>query len=119
MRIAVTMWASCVLSAQWPDLAEFPDEPLNSPRCGRPLGLRFDQRGRLLVADAYLGIHRVNVTSGNTEPVLVTQNRQVTHMFSITSETLSATSANGGLRHSLSFLNISFSLPQLMRCKDC
>ena len=34
------------------------------PRCGRPLGIRFDQRGRLLVADAYLGIHRVNVSSG-------------------------------------------------------
>ncbi len=28
-------------------------------RCGRPLGLEFDRLGRLVVSDAYFGIHRV------------------------------------------------------------
>ncbi|KAF0290714.1 Adipocyte plasma membrane-associated protein [Amphibalanus amphitrite] len=48
------------------------DDPLDSPRCGRPLGIRFDQQGRLLVADAYLGIHRVNVSSGAVERLVPT-----------------------------------------------
>ena len=33
--------------------------------CGRPLGMRFDNKGKLIVADAYLGIFRVNVDTGN------------------------------------------------------
>lgn len=32
--------------------------------CGRPLGLRFDNEGRLIVADSYLGLHRVDVKTG-------------------------------------------------------
>lgn len=33
-------------------------------KCGRPLGLDFDENGKLIVADAYYGIHRVNVKTG-------------------------------------------------------
>ena len=33
-------------------------------RCGRPLGMRIDSSGLLLVADAYLGLFRVNVDNG-------------------------------------------------------
>jgi len=35
--------------------------------CGRPLGLRFSRDGRLLVADAYLGVWAVDVDSGAKE----------------------------------------------------
>lgn len=34
-------------------------------KCGRPLGMRFDRQGALIVADAYLGIFKVNVKTGN------------------------------------------------------
>ena len=34
-------------------------------RCGRPLGLRFDNRGYLNVIDPYYGIFRVNATTGH------------------------------------------------------
>ena len=33
--------------------------------CGRPLGLAFDQAGYLLVADAYYGLYRMDVHTGN------------------------------------------------------
>ena len=32
--------------------------------CGRPFGLRLDKAGRLLAADAYLGIFRINTSTG-------------------------------------------------------
>lgn len=32
--------------------------------CGRPFGIRFDRNGHLLVADAYLGIFKIDVQSG-------------------------------------------------------
>ncbi|KAI4466958.1 strictosidine synthase-related [Holotrichia oblita] len=32
--------------------------------CGRPLGMKFDKDGTLIVADAYYGIYRVNVNTG-------------------------------------------------------
>ncbi|XP_076315762.1 adipocyte plasma membrane-associated protein-like [Tachypleus tridentatus] len=38
--------------------------------CGRPLGLRFDKKGNLYVADAYYGILMVNVKSGSVETLL-------------------------------------------------
>lgn len=37
----------------------------SEPACGRPLGMRLDKEGYLLVADAYLGIFRVNVATGD------------------------------------------------------
>ncbi|CAL1547475.1 unnamed protein product [Lymnaea stagnalis] len=36
-------------------------------QCGRPLGLRMDSRGRLIIADSAKGIFRVNVTTGQME----------------------------------------------------
>lgn len=33
--------------------------------CGRPLGMRFDKDGYLIVADAYLGLYKINVATGN------------------------------------------------------
>ena len=38
-------------------------------RCGRPLGLRFDSRGYLVVADGIFGLFRVNVTNGGKKPL--------------------------------------------------
>lgn len=34
-------------------------------KCGRLLGMEFDKHGMLYVADAYYGIYKVNVNSGN------------------------------------------------------
>ncbi|GFS15432.1 adipocyte plasma membrane-associated protein [Elysia marginata] len=34
-------------------------------QCGRPVGLRMDRQGRLIVADAYRGIFRINVQTGD------------------------------------------------------
>ena len=31
--------------------------------CGRPLGMRFDNEGYLVVLDAYLGLYKINVAS--------------------------------------------------------
>lgn len=42
-------------------------------KCGRPLGMRFAPDGKLIVADAYYGIYRVNVDKGTFE-VLVSSN---------------------------------------------
>lgn len=36
----------------------------NEPTCGRPLGMRMDKDGYLIVADAYLGLFKVNVVTG-------------------------------------------------------
>lgn len=38
-------------------------------RCGRPLGLRFDSQGYLVVADGVFGLYRVNVTHGAKKPL--------------------------------------------------
>ena len=43
-------------------LGSFEDEPT----CGRPLGMRKDKDGYLIVADAYLGLFKVNVATGNS-----------------------------------------------------
>jgi hypothetical protein len=32
--------------------------------CGRPLGLAFDNKGHLIVADAYYGLYRLDVHTG-------------------------------------------------------
>ncbi|KAK7580269.1 hypothetical protein V9T40_000898, partial [Parthenolecanium corni] len=37
--------------------------------CGRPLGLRMDSKENLYVADAYYGIFKVNVTTGESVPL--------------------------------------------------
>ncbi|XP_060069012.1 adipocyte plasma membrane-associated protein-like [Ylistrum balloti] len=37
----------------------------SEPTCGRPLGMRLDKEGYLIVADAYLGLFRVNVATGD------------------------------------------------------
>ena len=37
----------------------------DEPTCGRPLGMRFDKDGYLIVVDAYLGLFKVNVATGN------------------------------------------------------
>ncbi|XP_015591029.1 adipocyte plasma membrane-associated protein [Cephus cinctus] len=39
-------------------------------KCGRPLGLRFDKKGTLYVADAYYGIFKVDVKTGKYETVV-------------------------------------------------
>ena len=41
-------------------LGKFEDEE----HCGRPLGMRFDKDGYLVVLDAYLGLFKVNVATG-------------------------------------------------------
>uniref|UniRef100_A0A8D8TQJ2 Adipocyte plasma membrane-associated protein n=1 Tax=Cacopsylla melanoneura TaxID=428564 RepID=A0A8D8TQJ2_9HEMI len=38
--------------------------------CGRPLGLKFDRAGSLYAADAFNGIFKINVTSGQTEQLI-------------------------------------------------
>lgn len=43
------------------------DGPWQEKICGRPLGLRFAPDGRLLVADAYLGLFSVDVETGEKE----------------------------------------------------
>ena len=37
--------------------------------CGRPLGMDFDAQGRLVVADAFMGVYRVDVDKGPMEVI--------------------------------------------------
>lgn len=39
----------------------------DEPTCGRPLGMRLDPDGYLIVCDAYLGIYEVNVATGTIQ----------------------------------------------------
>ncbi|CAH1792646.1 unnamed protein product [Owenia fusiformis] len=39
--------------------------PENEPHCGRPLGMKMDKDGYLIVADAYFGLFKVNVATGD------------------------------------------------------
>lgn len=39
-------------------------------QCGRPLGMNFDRAGALYVADAYLGVFKVNVSTGQSEKLV-------------------------------------------------
>ena len=39
---------------------KFEDEPT----CGRPLGMRMNEEGYLVVLDAYLGLFQINVATG-------------------------------------------------------
>lgn len=41
----------------------FTDGFWQESKCGRPLGLKFNDKGELFVADAYYGIFKVNVNS--------------------------------------------------------
>lgn len=36
----------------------------NETTCGRPLGMRMDKNGFLIVADGYYGLFKVNVATG-------------------------------------------------------
>ena len=47
---------------------EYP--PAREPLCGRPLGMRFDASGRLLVAEAYSGLHRFSSDGAARELLL-------------------------------------------------
>ncbi|XP_046359290.2 adipocyte plasma membrane-associated protein-like isoform X1 [Haliotis rufescens] len=49
-----------------PDCGSFTLEP----DCGRPKGMKVDQDGFLVVADAYKGLLRVNVTTGEIETLM-------------------------------------------------
>lgn len=42
----------------------FTDGLWQEEKCGRPLGLKFNDKGELFVADAYYGIFKVNVNTG-------------------------------------------------------
>ncbi|KAL1414763.1 hypothetical protein MTO96_007233 [Rhipicephalus appendiculatus] len=44
--------------------------PWEEDICGRPLGLRFDKKGKLYAIDAYSGIHVVDVTKGFVTPLV-------------------------------------------------
>lgn len=50
-------------------LAKLGKEPCggfdNEPTCGRPLGMRLDKEGYLIVLDAYLGLYKINVATGD------------------------------------------------------
>lgn len=37
----------------------------DEPTCGRPLGMRLDKSGYLIVCDAYLGLFKINVVTGD------------------------------------------------------
>ncbi|KAL6447086.1 hypothetical protein ACFW04_001439 [Cataglyphis niger] len=39
-------------------------------KCGRPLGLKFDKKGNLYAMDAYYGIFKVNVTTGEYKNIV-------------------------------------------------
>lgn len=39
-------------------------------KCGRPLGVSFDKKGNLYVADAYYGVFKVYLTSGKSEQLV-------------------------------------------------
>ncbi|XP_076464381.1 adipocyte plasma membrane-associated protein-like [Babylonia areolata] len=45
--------------------------------CGRPLGIRADRQGYLVVADAYNGIFRINPTTGNFRQLVDARNLMV------------------------------------------
>jgi len=49
---------------------KFTDGIWQEHKCGRPLGLRFDKKGNLFVVDAYYGIFKVNVTTGEYENIV-------------------------------------------------
>nr|CAH7738619.1 unnamed protein product [Callosobruchus chinensis] len=44
--------------------------------CGRPLGIQFDKNGKLIVADAYYGLFRVNIKTGDKE-LLVSPDQEI------------------------------------------
>ncbi|KAK7082339.1 hypothetical protein SK128_004053 [Halocaridina rubra] len=48
------------------------DGPWQERICGRPLGMRFAPDGRLIIADAYLGLFALNVDTGEKERLVDT-----------------------------------------------
>ncbi|KAK3093634.1 hypothetical protein FSP39_018305 [Pinctada imbricata] len=58
-------------------LARFGKEPCalrTSPTCGRPLGMRLNKDGYLIVIDAYLGLYKVNVATGDYHQIWSSSN---------------------------------------------
>ncbi|ELU04275.1 hypothetical protein CAPTEDRAFT_171602 [Capitella teleta] len=51
-----------------PPCGSFADEP----NCGRPLGMRIDKEGYLVVIDTYLGLFRINVATGDVFQIFST-----------------------------------------------
>lgn len=51
-------------------LMKFTDGIWQEHKCGRPLGLKFDKKGNLYVADAYYGIFQVNVATGEYKNIV-------------------------------------------------
>lgn len=48
------------------NVTSYDDEPM----CGRPLGMKFDADGYLLVIDTYSGLYRINVATGDVHLLL-------------------------------------------------
>jgi hypothetical protein len=42
----------------------------DEPTCGRPLGMRFDKDGYLIVIDTYLGLYKINVATSITSALI-------------------------------------------------
>jgi len=51
-------------------LIKFTDGIWQEHKCGRPLGLKFDKKGNLYVMDAYYGIFKVNVATGEYKNIV-------------------------------------------------
>lgn len=50
--------------------SKFADGIWQEHKCGRPLGMKFDKKGNLYVADAYYGIFKVNVATGEYKNIV-------------------------------------------------
>ncbi|KAI8784577.1 adipocyte plasma membrane-associated protein [Biomphalaria glabrata] len=62
-------WVNDIHQGTVKKLVRFGSEPCggieNENTCGRPLGMRMDKHGFLIVADAYFGLFQVNVVTGD------------------------------------------------------
>ncbi|RUS88166.1 hypothetical protein EGW08_004063 [Elysia chlorotica] len=62
-------WVNVLHKGEVRKLVRFGQEPCggmeNEQICGRPLGMRMEEHGFLIVADAYLGLFQVNVVTGD------------------------------------------------------
>uniref|UniRef100_A0A0B7A1Q4 Strictosidine synthase conserved region domain-containing protein n=1 Tax=Arion vulgaris TaxID=1028688 RepID=A0A0B7A1Q4_9EUPU len=66
-------WVNHIHKGVVQKIATFGKEPcggyLNENTCGRPLGMRMDKDGFLIVADAYYGLFKLNVVTGDYVPL--------------------------------------------------
>ncbi|KAK3736895.1 hypothetical protein RRG08_000639 [Elysia crispata] len=62
-------WVNDIYKGEVRKLVRFGKEPCggieNENTCGRPLGMRMDKNGFLIVADGYFGLFQVNVVTGD------------------------------------------------------